>query len=1857
MTQIVWNTPAGNLGTYAEQVEFSLQLNAINPTAEQLDYRVVSGQLPPGIQLYRNGLLYGIPNITAPGPSSSRKFSFTIRARNLANQISDRSFLITINGIAPPSLITTESLGSYFDGDYISLQLLYTETNNSSIKWSVSNGELPQGLSLTQTGKITGFAQTPPAGGPAGTAAYDQGSYDQFVWDFEGATLSRTYKFIVRIFDGILSAERNYSLTVFAKSFFRTDNTLILSDTTAFTADRDGYQYPTITTLQEELIPVRQDRAYAFQFKAYYANSLTPVYWKIVGAGPELYDMGAPPFPDDQGKSYDLTTFDEKAFDQPNLSVPSGLSLDKKTGWLTGTIGATTKNKSIYTFKVVAFVEVPVSATAVSIRESTPLTYTLTILEDINNYLTWNTPADLGMINNGQVSTLDISASSSRGRTLYYTIQSGEYSRLPQGLQLLPSGLISGKTSFDFYSMDRNAVSIITDGGKTTFDASYTFTVLAQDAIGIVSAVAPAFNSVTLKSPLVDPVGVGEKISFIDIMRVPVVLTVAKDSAIGDTKIIFTSSTEAVGINWIATPENSYTYDTKQFTVTVKNVDQHPYESLYVRAFLPSSLRQRFYSSLYDPTLTRNIGTDPIYRPDDPYFGRATDIRFLAVAGLTASTPQSYIDAMTRYHENKKVNFSDLKIAIATDENLNTKYEVIYIEVVDSNPKALIDSSTNISDPTDTTSMSNTFGNMTAEIVNAIGYEYQGALPGWMTSVQPSTGQPIGFVRALVLAYLKPGAADVVLFRYTNNLLSSGFGISTLLNQWSFLADRYQLNNASTLNYDTTSNTFIKAVTTTFDRIPSFGQIDNGPWNARVTGITRSLKGIDYGAGEYIAVGDNATIINSLGGDTWRTIPQFVDLGYHVGILFPADAGATLLSFAYGAKFSLGDEILSTGAYQAASTSHITTIVESIQLSRPTIGIVPSGSVIEFIDFEGNNVANLTTISSAVAGATYLEFSDISSIDRGYSMRIKGLQSFCIGEITNSTTVTLSANTTVAIPSTTTILFDDLSGNVANIFYLQTSTLAAANVGVLRFSSTASLRSGTTYYVSTANIATQTERQNYGNGVVGVIAGSTGAWTATIGGLASTTGMFVGQQITAIGAKVGSVMTDSAVTTITSVASSIINITNTGVFTPIAGTIGNIIVQQPTTTVKTLLTNISVTQSAVSSIAAGAELFFNSVITSDANAGDSIINLSSTDRIGIGSSVIGSAIVSTTDETATWPAVSPAGTSLNITIPTVDIVQTYPFVGMTVQHYEMPLDNQVTGVATSGSDTIISLSFASTTVTGNPKRTATVSTGSVLGYDGIVVGLASLTNVQLNDYVVSGNISIADRASITFIWSGNSKVIISSTKTISANETITLQQKQSINLVAPQLVPDGTVVSGKTATHVVLSSPLLAPLKTGYDSAIKFGLGDIQLNYVLYTGLDWIAVGSKGIAIRRSADGVWAQNFAVVYGDLLSVAYAPGVSETSVAVGTEGLIVISNDFVNWIRVEVGVAVTLRSIDYHDGYFVAVGDAGVILYSSNGTTWQINNSVTTKNLNSVKFLNNNWIIVGQKGTVLVSSSPSVWNSGTLHYAGVTYTLNDVSYVNNNYLAVGNKGIIVTSADGTAWTSRDSNETVDLLSIANNGQTPVISGNNGLVLTESNNFTVKWAVRGISFEMFNYNSLVDLAAQGYPVQNGDTLIFAQQEGFDPTKYRGGSFDNDGWNLYDEVYGGDTVETYDAIPYDFKESVTGYYDSLLDSSVTNKRAGIWQVQLNQNGIVVLVFVRQVRPNQVVMVITETSRLVYDPQIGQGSSAPTYKLLHSAVNNSSSATVFDTNSTRFNSPKDQYLPDPNTYDKYLKYPSTGVL
>jgi hypothetical protein len=1733
MAQIRWITPAGDLGTFAENIEFSKTLEAVNSTASNLTFRVITGELPSGIQLYVNtGLLYGFPNVVTPGDAISRSYRFTIRASNNSGQVADRTFTIKINSLTPPSLTPiAESLGEYYDSDYVNLRLVSVDTNPGLIKqWTVVNGILPPGLELTQDGIIRGFAQAPRSPGAVGTASWDAGKYDEFVWDFEGSSLSRSYKFSVRYFDGIMYAERPYSILIYARSYFRVDNTLISSDSTVFTADKDGYQYPSIVTSPEELLPVRQDRAYAFKFNAYYPNPNVKVLWRITASGPAVFDQGALPVPDTNGNVFPLSPFDDRGFDQANFSLPSGLFLDRETGWLTGTIGATTLFEDDYEFQIQAFVEIPVSETAVSIRPSQTVRFTLKILADIDNFIEWDTPDNLGIIENGRLSTLKISAVANNGKKLTYQIQSGMYSRLPQGLRLLPSGNLAGRTSFDYYSMDRQATLVKLDDGSTTFDSVYRFTVTASS-------------------------------------------------------------------------DDGYTYDSKEFTVTVRNVNTKPFENLYVPALLPKRLRDTLRSSINRVSL---IGVeDIIYRPDDPYFGVPEDYKFLAVAGLRPNLPAEYIQAMESFHRNKKIEYSGLKKAVALDENLKVKYEIIYLEIKDYNNKSDASVSTSkdgtrkladygsVADPVTSvadygsiadnpispddygiigttgainTSLaySNTFANMTGEIVDQLGYEYQGALPEWMLSVQPETGSALGFVRAIPLAYANPGFGEQLLFRYISNWTISGYGVTSLINQYTFTADRYRQDRALTVNYNPLTESFTPARTTTFDRIPSVGQVDTGPWVRQDTGTTNNLLSVDFGNDEYIAVGNRSTIISSRSGEVWTAYTQIANLGYKAGLSSRVDAGSTALTFAYGINAAIGDQVLNQGVYSDSFETFITDITYSSRISQNTLGTIPAGAEIEFIKYTGERFS-LSLSAPIEANTAVMVFDDISTIERGYNVQIKGIDTAngCIVSSTTSTNVVMSRELTSDIPSGTSILFDDLSGNPANIIVANTTVAAVAGSTVLVFSDTTGISPNA--YIRMANI----------------VAGSS---------------------------------------------------------------------------VVALNTIIDVSQESLIDLNEGVEIFFTSVITSDALTGDTTINMSSTDRIGVGSVVIGQGAESVTLQTAWWDDVDDE-IFTTLSVPTADITGITPYVGMSVTAFGFPLTNTIQAVSTSGDTTslLVRLGTTSTryTFAGNPIRSLSIDRTVLTSTDVTYLEVASTTDIFLNDWFTTENIGIENRVRVVDIFANN-VIGVNTVSAIADNEIAEFRKPASLTFNSPSIVDPGTTVIAKTSTSLTLSAPLIADLKIGFDNMVEFGLSDVELNYSVYINNRWLIVGTRATVLTKDSADNWTQIQAVPYGDLYSIGYG---NSYYIAIGTEGLITRSTNLVDWSNpIATTARGTLRSIDYYDGRWVVVGDRGVILTSTDdGETWLLNNSVTSFNLRTVRHENSQWMIVGQQGTVLISTDGVAW---TTYSAGVSDTINDIAYINNQYIAVGSRGTIIDSEDGTLWAKRTSNVTNNLISIANRSSDPVVVGSDGIAIIEADFYTVEWAVRNVSFEMFNYETVTELARQGYRVQAGDQLIFAQQEGFNPADYRGSSFINNGWNAYQEVFDSESeVRNFDSGRFDQLDVVPGYTEHFLDSAVPNRRAGIWQVNINSNNIVVLSFVRQIEINQIVTVINEGVKLVYNPVIQPGNTVPTYTPLTQVLNPSTGATVFDTNSTRFSNPRDEYLSDPETHDKYLKFPHIGVL
>jgi hypothetical protein len=112
----------------------------------------------------------------------------------------------------------------------------------------------------------------------------------------------------------------------------------------------------------------------------------------------------------------------------------------------------------------------------------------------------------------------------------------------------------------------------------------------------------------------------------------------------------------------------------------------------------------------------------------------------------------------------------------------------------------------------------NSSENMIAELETGIGYTDQSSLPPWMTSNQPNPGSkatflpPLGFTKAVVVAYTVPGAAKLIAYRLKN----AGINFSNI----DFTVDRYEVDDYYSTNFDPATKTYIRGKETTFDALP-----------------------------------------------------------------------------------------------------------------------------------------------------------------------------------------------------------------------------------------------------------------------------------------------------------------------------------------------------------------------------------------------------------------------------------------------------------------------------------------------------------------------------------------------------------------------------------------------------------------------------------------------------------------------------------------------------------------------------------------------------------------------------------------------------------------------------------------------------------------------------------------------------------------------------------------------------------------------------------------------------------------------------------------------------------------------------
>ena len=139
-------------------VAYSQTLTATGGTTPYT-WSIASGTLPTGLSLSSSGVISGTPT-TAGGPTS-----ITFQVTDNASKTATKALSITINSATLS--ITTSTLTNGTVGIAYS-QTLTATGGTTSYTWSISSGTLPNGLSLSSSGVISGTPTT--AGGPTSIA-------------------------------------------------------------------------------------------------------------------------------------------------------------------------------------------------------------------------------------------------------------------------------------------------------------------------------------------------------------------------------------------------------------------------------------------------------------------------------------------------------------------------------------------------------------------------------------------------------------------------------------------------------------------------------------------------------------------------------------------------------------------------------------------------------------------------------------------------------------------------------------------------------------------------------------------------------------------------------------------------------------------------------------------------------------------------------------------------------------------------------------------------------------------------------------------------------------------------------------------------------------------------------------------------------------------------------------------------------------------------------------------------------------------------------------------------------------------------------------------------------------------------------------------------------------------------------------------------------------------------------------------------------------------------------------------------------------------------------------------------------
>lgn len=763
MTAPKWRTPK-DLGVLENNAYVEKQLEATSGSGTVYYYHI-SGEMPSGLQLTLDGRLVGVPNvITAETGEYNYNTKFTVRAQDPDGLVTDRTFSVMVSGIEPPTIyVTTTNLGTYEDGSYYKYQLIAIDANpESRLTWRVVRGMLPPGITLnSMSGVLEGFfyqnAVDPAAFSRLG---WDKTSWDKYIYDYVRLQQDLDFQFTIEVSDGINYTRQNYLIRVTGRDALTADTTHTSTDNQWVNVDASPKHLPFILTMPQRLPEVkpeltRQGTWFAFKFDAVdYDND--EFYYEITSMDGLGYDQDGRLDPDGERRG---TGFDMDAFDSSEHPMPPYLGIDNETGWYTGHLRSQLDHQLDYTFQVYA------RKRSNFLHQGHRSTFVVSVLGQVDESITWITDSDLGSIDNGIVSGFKVEAKSSTGKDIVYKIKYGDRSRTPQGIVLLPNGMLSGRSTVEYFSLDGGQTTI--DNATTTIDKVYKFTVKAEAKEWRGNQyITVAYSERTFK------------LTVNQVNKKPFENLYLKGFPTADQRALYAS---IINNQDIFPDQLIYRSDDPWFG---KSPDLR---FLFLPGINPSSLPE------YVTALGRNHYTKSVLFGDvktavclDEKYNVLYEVVYLDVIdeeeGRDPVTGLPKAPAQT--------------ISLEDRANFFTYDGISYHEMT---PNGL--------------------GNMSKQIEHTLGIANPNSLPQWMTCPQPDPDVPgeytvpTGFVRAVVLAYTVPGASKLIAYRLKN--------ANFQFNKIPFRTDRYQLDNYLSKNYDPELEKFLVGEVTHIDQAPS----------------------------------------------------------------------------------------------------------------------------------------------------------------------------------------------------------------------------------------------------------------------------------------------------------------------------------------------------------------------------------------------------------------------------------------------------------------------------------------------------------------------------------------------------------------------------------------------------------------------------------------------------------------------------------------------------------------------------------------------------------------------------------------------------------------------------------------------------------------------------------------------------------------------------------------------------------------------------------------------------------------------------------------------------------------------------